>query len=103
MRRCIVEGVPLPSHPPNAQPAQSGPSRRPQRIEGTAADGLITVTVSASGELLGVRVYRGQYCREDPPGLANVGDMVVEALRDAKGRALAFTDYTPGGAGSPSV
>jgi DNA-binding protein YbaB len=65
---------------------------RPQRFDGVAADGLVTVTVSETGELLGVHVYPGEYRREDPPGLANMGDMVVEALHVAKARAAGLPD-----------
>jgi len=69
---------------PATQPA---PPSRSRRFDGVAADGLVTVTVSAAGALLGVRVDPGEYRREDPPGLANMGDMVVEALREAKANA----------------
>jgi DNA-binding protein YbaB len=69
---------------PATQPASPARSRR---FDGIAADGLVTVTVSETGKLLGVHVYPGEYRREDPPGLANMGDMVVEALRVAKAHA----------------
>lgn len=75
---------------PNNRPDQQAPAAEPprrQRFDGVAADGLVTVTVSDTGELLGVHVYPGEYRREDPPGLANMGDMVVEALQAAKARA----------------
>ena len=68
------------------------PPPRPQRFDGVAADGLVTVTVSETGMVLGVHVYPGEYRREDPPGLANMGDMVVEALRVAKARAAGLPD-----------
>jgi DNA-binding protein YbaB len=57
------------------------------RIRGSAADGLVTVTLSQNGELLGMHVDPGAYQPQDPPGLPNMGDMVVEALRDAQARA----------------
>jgi hypothetical protein len=60
---------------------------RPPRFRGTAADGLVTVAVAETGRLLGVHVAPGEYLRENPPGLANIGDMVVEALQVAKARA----------------
>ncbi|WAJ44254.1 YbaB/EbfC family nucleoid-associated protein [Mycobacterium sp. Aquia_216] len=60
------------------------------RVQGTAADGRVTVTVSSTGELLGVHVDPGPYQPEDPPGLENMGDMVVEALIDAKTKALSW-------------
>jgi hypothetical protein len=71
------------------------PSPGVRRVEGTAADGRVTVTVSPTGELLGVHLYPGPYHPEDPPGLENMGDMVVEALIDAKTKALGLP-YYPG-------
>jgi hypothetical protein len=66
------------------------PSHPIGRVQGIAADGRVTVTVSSTGELLGVHVDPGPYQREDPPGLENMGDMVVEALIDAKTKALSW-------------
>jgi DNA-binding protein YbaB len=66
------------------------PPRGVRRVQGLAADGRVTVTVSPAGELLGVHVHPGPYQPEDPPGLENMGDMVVEALIDAKTKALAL-------------
>jgi DNA-binding protein YbaB len=77
---------------PATQPA---PPARSRRFDGVAADGLVTVTVSETGELLGVHVHPGEYRREDPPGLANMGDMVVEALRVAKARATGSPEGLP--------
>ena len=86
---------------PNNRPDQRAPAAepphlaRPQRFDGVAADGLVTVTVSETGQLLGVHVYPGEFRREDPPGLANMGDMVVEALRVAKAHAAGLPDGLP--------
>ena len=77
---------------PATQPA---PPARSRRFNGIVADGLVTVTVSETGKLLGVHVYPGEYRREDPPGLANMGDMVVEALRVAKARAAGLPEGLP--------
>jgi DNA-binding protein YbaB len=86
-------------NPPRLEP--DSPSTRPrQRIQGSAANGLVTVTVSPTGELLGVHVHPGDYQPQSPPGLANMGDMVVEALRDAKARAFAVTEAVSGSDGS---
>lgn len=77
-------------------PATEPPSPAgPQHFDGIAADGLVTVTVSETGELLGVHIYPGEYRRDDPPGLANMGDMVVEALQVAKALAAGFADSHP--------
>jgi nucleoid-associated protein EbfC len=79
----------VPDNRPNLQAPAMRPAApsRSRRFDGVAADGLVTVTVSETGQLLGVHVYPGEYRREDPPGLANMGDMVVEALQLAKARA----------------
>jgi DNA-binding protein YbaB len=87
----------VPDNRPDLRAPVTGPQQptRPQRFEGVAADGLVTVTVSETGELLGVHIYPGEYRRDDPPGLANMGDMVVEALQAAKARATGFADSHP--------
>jgi DNA-binding protein YbaB len=83
---------------PNNRPGLRGPATehtrpvRPQRFDGVAANGLVTVTVSETGKLLGVHVDPGEYRRDDPPGLANMGDMVVKALRVAKARAAGLPE-----------
>ena len=77
---------------PTTQPA---PPTRSRRFDGIAADGLVTVTVSETGELLAVHVCPGEFRREDPPGLANMGDMAVEALRVAKARAAGSPESLP--------
>jgi hypothetical protein len=87
---------------PDDRPDRRAPTTRPapptrsRRFDGMAADGLVTVTVSETGELLGVHVSPGDFRREDPPGLANMGDMVVEALRVAKTRAADSPEDLPG-------
>jgi DNA-binding protein YbaB len=65
-------------------------SREPKAVQGIAAEGRVTVTVAPSGELLGVHLHPGDYQPRNPPGLENMGDMVVEALQDARARALAL-------------
>jgi DNA-binding protein YbaB len=87
----------VPDNRPDLRAPVNGRSHltRPQHFDGVAADGLVTVTVSESGELLGVHIYPGEYRRDEPPGLANMGDMVVEALQAAKARATGFADSHP--------
>ncbi|WP_162251557.1 MULTISPECIES: YbaB/EbfC family nucleoid-associated protein [unclassified Nocardioides] len=65
-------------------------SSGPDTVQGTAPDGLVVVTLSLSGELLGVHLQPGDYAPFDPPGLENCGDMVVAAWNDAQER-LALT------------
>lgn len=83
-----MKGVPMTDskfeHPHNSAESSS----EVRRVHGVAADGRVTVTVSPSGALLGVHLHPGPYSRDDPPGLENMGDMVVEALIDARTRAL---------------
>jgi DNA-binding protein YbaB len=62
---------------------------RPGQILGSAAGGLVTVAVSPMGQLLAVDIRPGAYQPHDPPGLENMGDMLVEAFTDAITRARA--------------
>ncbi len=70
-------------------------------IEGTVADGLVTVTVNGTGELRGVKIRRGSFDPEEPEDLE---DLIVAAYRDARARAdaLAAETFGPlaGGLGS---
>lgn len=59
-------------------------------VEGTVGGGLVTVTVSGTGELLGVQVRTGSFDPDDADSLADLGDLVVAAYRDAKSRADAL-------------
>jgi DNA-binding protein YbaB len=58
-------------------------------ISGTAADGRVTVTLSPSGALLGVHIHPGEFVAVDPPGLDNLGDMLVAAFADAHAQLAA--------------
>jgi hypothetical protein len=86
---------------PNNRPDLRAPATEPSppdrspRFDGVAADGLVIVTVSETGKLLGVHVEPGEYLRENPPGLANMGDMVVEALQVAKARVAGSREGLP--------
>jgi YbaB/EbfC DNA-binding family len=95
--RLILYGGIVPDNRPDRRAPVTGPPHptRLRRFEGVAADGLVTVTVSETGELLGVHIYPGEYRRDDPPGLANMGDMVVEALHAARARAAGFANGDP--------
>jgi DNA-binding protein YbaB len=96
MFQLAVECTVPDSRPDLRAPAtQSASPARSRRFDGIAADGLVTVTVSETGKLLGVHVYPGEFRREDPPGLANMGDMVVEALRVAKAHAAGLPEGLP--------
>ncbi len=54
------------------------------RVPGSAAGGLVTVEVTGSGELVGVKVSPEAW---DPDDTDALGDMIVAAYRDASARA----------------
>lgn len=58
-----------------------------ETVEGTVAGGLVTVTLSGTGELVGVQIKQGSFDPEDTDGLADLGDLIVAAFRDAKAQA----------------
>ena len=53
-------------------------------VEGTAGGGLVTVTISGTGDLLGVAIKAGSF---DPDDTEDLGDLIVAAFRHAKDRA----------------
>ena len=57
------------------------------RVEGSAASGLVTATVSGTGELLSVSI-KPEAC--DPDDAETLGDMVVAAVRAANEQAGAL-------------
>ncbi len=57
------------------------------RVDGTVAGGAVTVTVNGVGELVAVAVRAGGFDGSDPDDLADLGDMIVAAYRDAKAQA----------------
>ena len=56
-----------------------------QTVEGSA--GGVQVTVSGTGELVGVSVQPGAFDGSDEESLSDLGDLVVAAFRDAKAKA----------------
>lgn len=56
-------------------------------VDGTVADGLVTVTVNGTGELVGVKISRGSF---DPDDTEDLEDLIVAAYRDAKAKADAL-------------
>jgi DNA-binding YbaB/EbfC family protein len=61
-----------------------------EEVEGTVSGGAVTVTVNGTGDLLGVEIRAGGFDGNDPDALADLGDMIVAAWRDAKARADAL-------------
>ena len=57
-------------------------------VDGTA--GGVQVTVSGTGELVGVSVPAGTFDGNDPESLSDLGDLVVAAFRDGKAKADAM-------------
>jgi DNA-binding YbaB/EbfC family protein len=59
-------------------------------VDGTVAGGAVTVQVNGVGELVGVEIKAGGFDGSDPDDLADLGDMIVAAYRDAKAQADAL-------------
>ena len=59
-------------------------------VTGTVAGGAVTVTLTGSGELTGVEIKAGGFDGSDADDLADLGDMIVAAYRDAKAQADAL-------------
>ena len=53
-------------------------------VEGTEAGGLVTVTLSGVGELVGIKIRAGSF---DPDDTEDLEDTIVAAYRDAKAKA----------------
>lgn len=53
-------------------------------VTGTVSDGLVSVTLNGTGELVGVSIKRGSF---DPEDTEDLEDLIVAAYRDAKGQA----------------
>jgi DNA-binding YbaB/EbfC family protein len=62
-------------------------------VDGTVGDGLVTVTLNGTGELVGVGIKRGSFDPDEPEDLE---DLIVAAYRDAKARADEMAAQTLG-------
>lgn len=56
-------------------------------VEGTVGDGLVSVTVNGTGELVGVKIRAGSF---DPDDTEDLEDLIVAAYREARSRADAM-------------
>jgi len=65
-------------------------------VEGTVAGGQVTVTVNGTGDLLGVKIRTGGFDPDSADDMADLGDMIVAAWRDAKARADALATEAMG-------
>lgn len=63
-------------------------------IDGTS--GAVTVTVTGTGELTAVTVEPGHFDGGDAESLADLGDLVVAAFRDARAKADAMVQEQMG-------
>ncbi len=72
----------------NLQEAQAELAETP--VDGSVAGGAVSVTVNGVGELLAVNLKTGEFDGSDADDLADLGDMIVAAYRDAKARADAL-------------
>ena len=57
------------------------------RVDGTVGDGLVTVTVSGTGELVAVKIKKDSF---DPAEPEDLEDLIVAAFRDARAKADAL-------------
>jgi hypothetical protein len=76
-----------------AQQMQSQLLAAQQELAGTRVDGTaggVTVKLAGTGELVEVTVQPGSFDGNDSDSLADLGDLVVAAYRDAKARADAL-------------
>jgi len=55
-------------------------------VDGTVAGGAVTVTLTGSGELTAVTISPEAIDATDAEALADVGDLVVAAFRDARAK-----------------
>jgi DNA-binding YbaB/EbfC family protein len=54
-----------------------------REVDGTVADGLVSVTVNGTGELVRVKIRENSF---DPADTEDLEDLVVAAYRDARAR-----------------
>lgn len=62
-------------------------------VDGTVADGLVTVTVNGTGDLVGVKIARGSF---DPDDTEDLEDLIVAAYRDARTKSDAMASEALG-------
>ncbi|WP_341926577.1 YbaB/EbfC family nucleoid-associated protein [Nocardioides psychrotolerans] len=76
-------------------------------LDGTVAGGAVTVKVSGVGDLIAVEIKAGGFDGTDADDLADLGDMIVAAYRDAKSQADALAGEAlgplAGGGGLPGM
>jgi len=61
-----------------------------ETVDGTVAGGAVTVTINGIGELVAVDIKADEFDGTDADALADLGDLIVAAFRDAKAQADAL-------------
>ena len=71
-------------------------------VEGTVNDGLVTVSLNGTGEMVGVQIRRGSF---DPDDTEDLEDLILAAYRDARAKAdaLAAQKLGPLAGGLPGL
>jgi DNA-binding YbaB/EbfC family protein len=74
-------------------------------VEGTVGGGAVSVTLNGIGELVSVSIKEGGFDGSSADDLADLGDLLVAAYRDAKARAdqLATNPLGPLAGGMPGL
>jgi len=75
-------------------------------VDGTVAGGAVLVQVNGVGEVVGVQIRAGSFDGGDPDDLADLGDLIVAAYRDARAQADALASEMLGplaGGGLPGM
>jgi DNA-binding YbaB/EbfC family protein len=62
-------------------------------VDGTVGDGLVTVTVNGTGELVNVQIRKDSF---DPADTQDLEDLIVAAYRDAKAKSDALATQALG-------
>lgn len=65
-------------------------------IEGTVAGGQVTVKINGTGDLLAVEIRTGGFDSDSADDMADLGDMIVAAWRDARHSADALASESLG-------
>ncbi|KRF16521.1 nucleoid-associated protein [Nocardioides sp. Soil797] len=65
-------------------------------VEGSAGSGAVTIKLSGAGDLQAVNIKAGSFAGDDADDLADLGDLVVAAWRDAKAKVDALAAETLG-------
>ncbi|HQR27850.1 MAG TPA: YbaB/EbfC family nucleoid-associated protein [Nocardioides sp.] len=76
-----------------------------ETVEGSVAGGSVTVTLTGVGDLVGVAIAPGSFDGDSAEDLADLGDLLVAAYRDAKAQVeqLAANALGPLGGGLPGL